>query len=80
MTTRKNKATGIAALIGIGAGVFAWWKYRNMSDAEKSRIKGKINQTGDKLKETYTDVENSISDKYNKVKNSVKKEVEQVQS
>jgi uncharacterized protein HemX len=52
----NSKKAGLAALLGIGAGVFAWWKYKNLSPEEKANVKAKIDNTGAKIKETYNDV------------------------
>lgn len=73
----KNKKTGLLALIGLAAGAFAFWKYKNMSPDEKDRIKSKVSDTGRKIKETVDDVETSISDKYDQLKNKGKQEYKQ---
>ncbi|GER59574.1 YtxH domain-containing protein [Patiriisocius marinus] len=80
MATRNNNGKGILALLGIGAGVFAWWKYKNLSPEEKARLKGKIDETGSKIKDTYAEVEDTISEKYEQVKNTIKKEINEAQS
>jgi uncharacterized protein HemX len=76
----NNKGKGLLALLGIGAGAFAFWKYKNMTPEEKQQLKSKVNDTGRKIKETVDDVESSISDKYERLKGSAKKEVSDVTS
>ena len=77
---RKNQAAGILALLGIAGGAFAWWKYKNMSQEEKEKLKAYIKKTGEKIKGTYEDLEESISEKYNRLKDTVKKETENMAS
>ena len=70
----NNKGKGILALLGVAAGAFAFWKYKNMSPVEKQKLKDKANETGRKIREKVEDVEDTISEKYDKLKNSAKKE------
>lgn len=79
MKNRKSKA-GILALLGIGAGALAWWKYNNLSPEEKEKLKAKLDDTGSKIKETYTDVEEKLTEKYAQIKEKVKQEMEEVAS
>ena len=58
----NNKGKGLLALLGVAAGAFAFWKYKNMSDDEKARLKGKVNNVGQKIKEGAQDVERSLTD------------------
>ncbi|EDM44523.1 hypothetical protein SCB49_13165 [unidentified eubacterium SCB49] len=74
----RSKKVGIAAIVGIGASVFAWWKYKNLSPEEKANLKAKIDETGSKIKNTYHDVEDSLSEKYTQLKDKVKHEVEEI--
>ncbi len=70
----NNKGKGILALLGVAAGAFAFWKYKNMTPQEKQNLKDKANETGRKIKEKAGEVENTISDKYDKLKNSANRE------
>ena len=70
----NNKGKGLLALVGIAAGAFAFWKYKNMSPEEKQQLKSKVKDTGRKLKNKVDDVEASISDKYDSLKNKAKQE------
>jgi uncharacterized protein HemX len=85
MATKKSNSKGILAVLSIGAGVFAWWKYKNMSSEEKAKLKAKIDETGNKIKETVAetaekikktvaDVEGTLSEKYEQLKNASKNE------
>ncbi len=74
----NKKGKGLLALIGIAAGAFAFWKYKNMTPQEKENIKNKVSDTGRKIKETVGDVEASISDKYDSLKNKAKQEYKDV--
>ncbi len=76
----NNKGKGLLALVGLAAGAFAFWKYKNMSPEEKEQIKSKVNDTGRKIKETVGDVEASISEKYDSLKTKAKKEYENMAS
>ncbi len=76
----NNKGKGLLALVGLAAGAFAFWKYKNMSPEEKEQIKSKVNDTGRKIKETVGDVEASISEKYDSLKTKAKKEYEYMAS
>ncbi|MDX1462840.1 MAG: YtxH domain-containing protein [Marinirhabdus sp.] len=71
MKSRQRNA-GLIALLSAGvAGGLAYWKYRTMSPQEKAKLKSKINNVGDSIKETANGVEKSISDKYAELKQSV---------
>ena len=74
----NKKGKGLLALVGIAAGAFAFWKYKNMSAEEKQQLKTKVSDTGRKIKETVGDVEASISDKYDSLKNKAKQEYKDV--
>lgn len=71
----KKQGKGLLALLGIGAGVFAWWKYKNLSPEKKDELHGKINDVGQRVKNTYDDVESTIKNKYDEFKTGAKKEV-----
>lgn len=73
MKNARNKKTGILALLGLAGGALAYWKYKNLTPEEKANMKAKIKNTGDKLKEGVSDVENTISEKYEQLKTSVQK-------
>ena len=70
----NNKGKGLLALLGVAAGAFAFWKYKNMSPQDKQRLKDKASETGRKIKEKVEDVEETISGKYDQLKNSAKME------
>lgn len=70
----NNKGKGLLALVGLAAGAFAFWKYKNLSPEEKQQLKSKVNDTGRKIKDTVSDVEASISEKYDTLKNKAKQE------
>ncbi|OAD92475.1 hypothetical protein A7A78_00765 [Aequorivita soesokkakensis] len=74
----NNKGKGILALLGVAAGAFAFWKYKNMSPEEKQRLKDKANETGRKIKEKAGEVEDTISEKYEQLKNAAKKEANDI--
>lgn len=77
MSTSTKKA-GLAALLGVGAGVFAMWKYQNLSQEEKDKIKSKVEKTGKKITDTYTEVEDKLSEKFTEIKDKIKQEVEEI--
>ncbi|MAZ73435.1 MAG: hypothetical protein CMC70_09845 [Flavobacteriaceae bacterium] len=65
----RNQKTGLLALIGAGiAGGLAYWKYKTMSPEERAQLKGRVNEAGNKIKETAGDINKSISDKYAELK------------
>ena len=72
---KKQQGKGLLALLGIGAGVFAWWKYKNLTPEKKEELHSKVNEVGQKVKDTYNDVESTVKDKYDDLKNGAKKEV-----
>lgn len=74
---RKNK-NGLLALLGIGAGAWAFWKYKNMSQQEKEELKSKISDAGEKLKKTVNDLEATVSDEYGRIKGSAKQKVDKI--
>ncbi|NND88398.1 MAG: YtxH domain-containing protein [Flavobacteriaceae bacterium] len=76
----KRNGKGLLALLGVGAGVFAWWKYKNMTPAEKAKIKSQIENTGQKIKSTAQNVEETISEKYDRIKDTVGKKTTEMQS
>ncbi|MGJ8592969.1 MAG: YtxH domain-containing protein [Aquaticitalea sp.] len=85
----KQQKKGLLALLGIGAGVFAWWKYKNMDPEKKEqlhaqvneagqKVKDTINDVGQKMKETAHDVETTVKEKYDQLKNNVEKPVDDI--
>lgn len=70
----NNKGKGLLALLGVAAGAFAFWKYKNMTPAEKQQLKDKATATGRKIRDKVEDVEDTISGKYNQLKNAAKRE------
>jgi uncharacterized protein HemX len=71
---------GLLALLGIGAGVFAWWKYKNLSEEEKEALKAKIDKAGETIKNMATKVEESVSETYEHIKTKVQQEVNDLKS
>ncbi len=74
----NNKGKGILAMLGVAAGAFAFWKYKNMTPEEKQTLKDKATQTGNKIKEKAGEVQDTISEKYDQLKNSTKNEVNDI--
>lgn len=72
---KKQQGKGLLALLGVGAGLYAWWKYRNMSPEKKEELHAKVNDVGRQIKDTVRDVESNVSQKYDELKNSAKREV-----
>ena len=79
MTTRNQNAGIAAALLGLAGGLFAWWRYNNATPEEKERLKNKVNEQGTKLKDTYTEVEDTVSDNVATLKNKLAKEQAKVE-
>ena len=69
-----------AAILGLGAGAFAWWQYKRMSPEQRQRLKSKVNEAGDSIKDSARNVESSISEKYDQLKNTTKEKVEDIKS
>lgn len=74
----NNKGKGLLALLGVAAGAFAFWKYKNMTPEEKQRLKDKANATGRKIRDKVEDVEETISSKYDQLKNTSKREANDI--
>ena len=72
---KKQQGTGLLALLGIGAGLFAWWKYKNLSPEKKEELHAKVNDVGQRVKDTYNDVESTVKSRYDDIKQGVQKEV-----
>ncbi|MCL8006157.1 YtxH domain-containing protein [Gelidibacter japonicus] len=77
---KKQQGKGLLALLGIGAGVYAWWKYKNLSPEKKEELHNKVNEVGQKVKETYNDVESTVKNKFDELKTGAKKEVADIQN
>lgn len=75
---KHNKKKGLLALLGIGAGIFAWWKYKNMDPEKKEQLHAKVNEAGQKVKDTAHDVETAVKDKYDQLKNGVEEKVDEL--
>lgn len=75
---RKQDGKGIVALLGIGAGLYAWWKYRNMTPDQKEKLHSKVNEVGTRIKDTVNDVSSNVSQKYDDLKNSAQREVNDI--
>ena len=76
----NNKGKGILALLGVAAGAFAFWKYKNMTAEEKQKLKDKATETGRKIKEKAEEVEETIAEKYEQLKNAAKREANDMAS
>ena len=74
----NNKGKGLLALLGVAAGAFAFWKYKNMTPQEKQNLKDRANETGRKIKEKAGEVEDTISGKYEQLKNATKREANEI--
>lgn len=77
---KKQQGKGLLALLGIGAGVYAWWKYKNLSPEKKEELHNKVNEVGQKVKETYNDVESTVKNKFDEFKTGAKKDVADIQN
>ncbi len=76
MANKKGK--GLLALLGIGAGAWAFWKYKSMSPDEKEELKAKISDVGEKLKNTVNDLDSTVNDEIVNIKNSTKQKVDKI--
>lgn len=72
---KSQEKKGLLALLGLGAGVFAWWKYRNMSPEKKEELHAKVKDVGRKINDTVNDLDAKASQKYGELKDSVTREV-----
>ena len=72
---KKQQGTGLLALLGIGAGLGAWWKHKNQSPEKKEELHAKVNDVGQRVKDTYNDVESTVKSRYDDIKQGVQKEV-----
>ncbi len=77
---KKQQGKGLLALLGIGAGVFAWWKYKNLSPEKKEELHAKANEVGQKVKDTYNDVESTVKSKYDELKSGAQKGVSDIEA
>lgn len=77
---KKQQGKGLLALLGIGAGVFAWWKYKNLSPEKKEELHAKANEVGQKVKDTYNDVESTVKSKYDELKSGAQKGVSDIKT
>jgi len=77
---KKQQGSGLLALLGIAAGAFAWYRYKNMTPEKKQQLHGKVNEVGQQFKDTLSNVESTISDKYAQMKNGTKREIEDVKN
>lgn len=57
-----NKGKGLAALIGLGIGALAVFGYKKLPQDKKDQIKSKLDEAGNKIKETAEGVEESVSE------------------
>lgn len=76
---KKQQGKGLLALLGIGAGLFAWMKYKNLSPDKKEELHAKANEVGQKVKDTYNDVESTVKTKIDEFKSGAQKEVTELQ-
>jgi len=74
-----TKGKGLLAVLGI-AGIFAWWKYKNMTPEEKAKLKDQLDSAGQKIKETAKNVEETISEKYEELKDTIESKVDDARS
>ncbi len=74
----QKKKKGLLALLGLGAGAFAWWKYKSMTQVEKDQLHSKINDVGEKVMDTVHDVEATVKEKYDMLKTAVEKKADEL--
>ncbi|MDN3723577.1 YtxH domain-containing protein [Aequorivita sp. SDUM287046] len=74
----NNKGKGLLALLGVAAGAFAFWKYKNMTPQEKQNLKAKATETGNRIKEKAGEVQDTLSEKYDQLKNASKREANDI--
>ena len=77
---KKQQGKGLLALLGIGAGAFAWWKYKNMTPEKKEELHSKVNEVSQKVKDTYDDVESTVKTKYDDLKAGAQKEYNNIKN
>lgn len=73
MKTQEKK--GLWALLGLGAGLFAWWKYRNLTPTQKEELHNKVKDVGTKINNTVNDLDAQASRKFTELKDSATKGV-----
>lgn len=76
---KKQNGKGLLALLGIGAGVYAWWKYNNLSPERKKELHGKVNEVGQKVRDTVNDVETTVKHKFDDLKTGAQRGLADVQ-
>ncbi|SDE46152.1 hypothetical protein SAMN05421636_105161 [Pricia antarctica] len=72
---KKQNNRNWLALLGIGAGAWAFWKYKKMPQEKKDELKSKLSDAGTKLKDTVADIGAEVSDGYEQTKNKLKTEI-----
>ena len=72
---KNQKTTGLAALIGLGIGALAFFGYKRLPQDKKDQLKGRLNDAGNKIKETAHNVEGSVKEKYDSIKEKVNEEI-----
>ncbi len=72
---KKQSNRNWLALLGIGAGAWAFWKYKKMSPEQKEELKSKLSDAGNKLKDSVNDIEAEVRDTYSKTKKGLKNEL-----
>lgn len=75
---KKQNSKGLLALLGIGAGAWAFWKYKTMSPEKKEELKSAIGDAGDKLKKTVNELESKVTDNYERTKNSANRKAKEI--
>lgn len=75
---KNQQGQGLLAILGIVAGAFAWYKYKNMTPERKQELKEKVNDVSQQFKDTLQNVENTVSDKYGQIRNGAKREIEDI--
>ena len=77
---KKQQGTGLLALLGIGAGLFAWYKYKNLSPEKKEKLHAKANDVGQRVKEAYNDVESTVKNRFDDLKNGAQNEFHNIKN
>lgn len=72
---KKQSNRNWLALLGIGAGAWAFWKYKRMPQEEKDELKSKLADAGNKLKDTVEDIGAEVRESYDQTKNTLKTEM-----
>ena len=77
-TVKQNKGAGLIALGSIALGALAVFGYKRLPKEKKDAIKEKLNEAGQKVKNTYSELEAKVKNQSETIEQNAQEEFKTV--